>query len=155
MVRRRIGMIDLDTGELLEEGVPVWVGVKARSPYGHRWMAMNQNFLLEFAAREDVHGEILKVFVYLNGRLDFDNLIQVPQVEIAEALRMHRQSVNRAIRKLEELGVILRGPKVGRSSTWRLNPNAGWKGKVKDLKPALQQHLKLVPEPGDDAPDAE
>ena len=69
MVTRRLGMVDLDTGEMLNEGVPVWVGVKARSPYGRRWMAMNQDFLLEFAARDDVHGEVLKVFVYLNGRL--------------------------------------------------------------------------------------
>jgi Crp-like helix-turn-helix protein len=140
MVPRRLGMVDLDSGELLEGGVPIWVGAKVRSPYGRRWMAMNQDFLLEFAARDDVHGEVLKVFVYLNGRLDFDNLIQVPQVEIAEALKMQRQSVHRAIKQLEEMGVILRGPKVGRSSSWRLNPNAGWKGKVKELGPALERH---------------
>lgn len=146
-MRRRIGMIDLDTGELLEEGVPVWIGVKAQSPYGGRWMGMNQNFLEEFAARKDVGLEEWRVFVFLNARLDFNNLIQVPQSEIAEALGMQRQNVNRAVRKLEELGVILRGPKVGRSSTWRLNPNAGWKGKVKDLGPALRRHLKPVPEP--------
>src|SRR3954469_2179874 len=132
MVRRRLGMVDLDTGEMLNEGVPVWVGVKARSPYGRRWMAMNQHFLEEFAARKDVGLEAHRVFWFLNARLDFDNLIQVPQTEIAQVLGMHRQHVNRAIRQLEELGVIIRGPKVGRSSSWRLNPNAGWKGKVKN-----------------------
>jgi hypothetical protein len=139
MVPRRLGMVDLDSGELLEGGVPVWVGAKVRSPYGRRWMAMNQDFLLEFAARKDVHGEVLKVFVYLNGRLDFDNLIQVSQVEIAQALEMDRQNVHRAMKKLEDLGVILRGPKAGRSSSWKLNPNAGWKGKVRDLGPALDR----------------
>ena len=146
MVRRRLGMVDLDTGELLEGGVPVWVGVRVRSPYGPHWVAMNQNFLLEFAARQDVHGEVFRVFIYLNARLDFDNLIQVPQTEIAEALRMRPQNVHRAMRRLEELGVIIRGPKVGRSSSWRFNPEAGWKGKVKDLGPALErQRQRLRP----------
>jgi hypothetical protein len=42
------------------------------------------------------------------------------------------------MRKLEELGIILRGQKVGKGHAWRLNPNAGWKGKLKELRPALK-----------------
>jgi hypothetical protein len=57
---------------------------------------------------------------------------------------MQKQNVNRAIKKLEALGIILRGPKVGRSSSWRLNPNAGWKGKVTHLRQAQRHHLELV-----------
>jgi hypothetical protein len=136
-VRKQLGMVDLTTGELLD-GLPVWFGVKDRSPYGRRWVGMNQNFLEELAAREDVHGETFRVFIYLNAILDFDNVISVPQKDIAKALKMQRLNVARAIKKLEELGVILRGAKVGRVSAWRLNPNAGWKGKVKDLRPALK-----------------
>ena len=60
-------------------------------------------------------------------------------MEIADALKMKRQSVHRAIKQLEDLGVILRGPKAGRSSSWKLNPNAGWKGKVRNLGPALDR----------------
>ena len=92
-------------------------------------MQVNQDFLQEFAARRDVGAEVLRVFLYLNARLDFENIIQVPQLEIAEKLGIKRQNVYRATRQLEDLGIILRGPKVGRSSSWRLNPNAGWKGK--------------------------
>src|SRR3954454_9143714 len=51
---------------------------------------------------------------------------------------MKQPNASRAIKKLEELGVIIRGEKIGRISTWRLNPNAGWKGKVKGLRPALE-----------------
>src|SRR5215208_5573485 len=109
-MQRRLGMVDMDTGELVGDGVPVWVGTKVKSPYEDRWMAVNQHFLEEFAARKDVSGETFRVFLFLNARLSFRNLIQVPQVEIATALGMKRQSVNRAIRKLEQLGVILRDP---------------------------------------------
>src|SRR3954471_11656155 len=136
-VRKQLGMVDLTTGELMD-GLPVWFGVKSRSPYGRRWVGMNQNFLEEFAAREDVHRETYRVFIYLNARLDFDNVISVLQKDIAAALNMKQPNVSRAIKKLEELGVIIRGEKVGKVSAWRLNPNAGWKGKVKDLRPALE-----------------
>ena len=107
-------------------------------------MQVNQQFLEEFASRKDVTGEVLRVFLYLNARLDFENIIQVPQVEIAERLGLQPQNVNRSIKRLEELGIIIRGPKVGRSSSWRLNPQAGWKGKVVHLREAQRQHLERV-----------
>lgn len=143
MPERRIGGVDLETGELMD-GIFVWIGKRQKSPYGRHWLTINQHFLEEFAARNDVSGETLRVFLYLNARLDFDNLIQVPQTEIAEALKLQRPNVNRAMRWLEREGVILRGPKVGHSSTYRLNPMAGWKGKVRNLHDAQTRHLKLV-----------
>lgn len=135
-MRRQLLTFDAHTGELLE-GLPVWFGVKERSPYGRRWVGMNQDFLLEFAQRKDIGLEIWRVFGYLNSILDFDNMIHIPQTEIAKALDMKQPNVSRAMKKLEDLGIILRGKKVGRISAYRLNPNAGWKGKVRDLRPAL------------------
>ena len=144
MTRKKlVGYID-DQGEIHDNVVAVLVGHKIHSPYGSNWMQINQHFLKEFAARRDLGNEVLRVFLYLNARLDFENVIQVPQVEIAAELGMQRQNVNRAIKQLEELGVIIRGPKVGRSSSWRLNPQAGWKGRVVHLREAQRQHLELV-----------
>ena len=40
---------------------------------------------------------------------------------------MNRHNVNRSIKKLIELGVILGGVKIGISRSYRLNPNFGWK----------------------------
>lgn len=136
-MRRQLLTYDAATGELLD-GVPVWFGVKERSPYGRRWVGMNQDFMFEFARRKDVGLEVWRVFGYLNGILDFDNMIHVSQKEIAEALDMKRPNVSRAMKKLEDLGIILRGAKTKRITAYRLNPNAGWKGKVKDLRPALK-----------------
>jgi hypothetical protein len=143
-MQKHLSMIDLATGELVGEGVPVWFGVKYKSPYEEGWVAMNQHFLREFAARKDVSGEVFRVFLYLDARLNFRNLIQVPQTEIAEELGMRKQHVNRAIRKLESLGIILRDPKAGHISAWKLNPHAGWKGKVKELRPAIEQHARAT-----------
>ena len=144
MERHRIvGYVD-QNGEIHEGVVPVLCGTKLQSPYGDRWMQFNQEFLTELAARRDLGNQALRVFIYLNGRLDFQNVIQVEQTEIAQVLGMQKQNVNQAIKRLEEFGIIIRGPKVGRSSSWKLNPMAGWKGKISHLRTAQANHLRLV-----------
>ena len=144
MERRKIvGYID-QHGEIHEGVIPVLCGTKIQSPYGDRWMQFNQEFLIELAARRDLGNQALRVFIYLNGRLDFLNVIQIEQTEIAETLGMRKQNVNQAIKRLEDFGIIVRGPKVGRSSSWTLNPMAGWKGKVSHLRTAQTNHLRLV-----------
>ena len=140
-VKKRLGTIDLDTGELVE-GVPVWVGGRPRIHEG--WLMTFQEALEELAKDKDLKGEHWRVFSYLLSQLDFENFIQVPQKKIAEALGMNKVSVSRAIALLSEKKIILRGPKVARSSCFRLNPNYGWKGKVKNFKEAQRDRLELV-----------
>jgi hypothetical protein len=80
------------------------------------------------------------------ARLDYENWVTVPQNEIAEALDLKRPNVSASIKLLEKKQIILRGPKVGRSSSWRLNPNYGFKGnpvgKVK--RHSTKGHLYLA-----------
>ncbi|MCB1793945.1 MAG: winged helix-turn-helix transcriptional regulator [Candidatus Competibacteraceae bacterium] len=137
--RKIIGCVD-EHGEL-HQGIPVFCRTKIHSPYGENWMQINQHFLEEFAARRDVGLEVYRVFMYLNARLDFHNIIRVPQVEIAKALGMRAPNVSRAVKKLVDLGILIPGPV---ASAWRLNPQAGWKGKVVDLREAQRQRLEIV-----------
>ena len=60
---------------------------------------------------------------------------------------MNRHNVNRSIKKLIELGVVLEGVKIGVSRSYRLNPNFGWKGSAKGHREALHEHLKIVGQP--------
>jgi hypothetical protein len=145
MPTRRIGNHDQETGELLE-GVAVWIGRKIVSPYGRQWMQVNQDALAEIAADRDMGTEAFRVFLYLNARLDFENLIVVPQGEIAAALNMKRQAVGRAVKLLVDKRIILRGPKIGNVSSFRLNSHYGWKGKVQNLAKARQERLRVVAE---------
>ncbi|MFN9507334.1 MAG: hypothetical protein ACK57J_22725, partial [Rubrivivax sp.] len=46
-------------------------------------------------------------------------------------------SVNRAIKRLVELSVLLEGPRIGVSRSYRLNPEFGWKGSAKGHVQAL------------------
>lgn len=79
----------------------------------------------------------MKVFAELFSRLDYENFIQLAQVDIAEATGMAKPHVSRSMKKLIEVGAIIPGPKVGRSQTYRLSPDIGWRGGKKQLRAAL------------------
>ena len=95
-------------------------------------------------AQSNLTGNDMKVMWAMLARLDYENLIQVNQAEVAEQVGMNRHNVNRSIKKLIELGVILEGVKIGISRSYRLNPNFGWKGSAKGHRQALHEHLKIV-----------
>ena len=58
-------------------------------------------------AQSNLTGNDMKVMWAMLARLDYENLIQVNQAEVAEQVGMNRHNVNRSIKKLIELGVVL------------------------------------------------
>ena len=124
------GYVDKYTGE--EFGFPVIVGRK-RNPYGKGWVMNSQEAAVLLAKDKDIKGETHRVLWFIIGILDFENWVQLSVTEIAKELKMHRPDVSRAMKILEKKEIILRGPKVGRSYAFMLNPDFGWKGKVKNL----------------------
>ena len=124
------GYIDKYTGE--EHGFPVIVGRK-RNPYIQGWVMNSQQAMLSLAKDKDIKGETHRVLWFIGGILDFENWVTLSITEIAQELGLKQPSASRAIKVLEKKGIILRGPKLGRSFAFRLNPEFGWKGKVKHL----------------------
>ena len=89
-------------------------------------------------------GETYKVLMYLYSKLDFENFIQQSQMDIAEGLGIQSKRVSRAMKVLTSKQIVLEGPKVGRSRCYRLNPNYGWKGKVKTLQELRKEQFKVI-----------
>lgn len=63
-----------------------------------------------------------KVFVKLLGRLDFENYLHLDVKALAEEMGRSREAVSRAIKRFIDRGILHRGPRVGRSYTYRLDP---------------------------------
>ena len=103
-----------------------------------------QDTFIELAKDPELTLEPKNILLYMFGRLDFENFIQLSQTEIAEALGMRQSNVSRAIKTLTDKQIILEGPKVGRSKCYRLNPHYGWKGKVTNLQEARRSHLSSI-----------
>ncbi len=125
------GYEDIYTGE--QYGLPVLIGRKY-NPYANGWYMGNQELAREiFAKDKDIKSETHRVLWFIISILDFENWVQLSITEIANELGMRQPNVSKAIKVLENKEVIIRGPKVGRSFSFRFNPEFGWKGKVKNL----------------------
>lgn len=131
MRRRKIASIDRETGEVLD-GVVVYCSVK-RNPYTKGWVMNSQEALEILASDEDLTKDALRVLIFLMSRLDFENWIHVTQKEIADQLNIKKQNVSSAMILLVDKEILLKGPKMGRSYAYRLNPDFGWKGRVTNL----------------------
>ncbi len=131
------GYEDIYTGE--QYGFPVLVGRK-NNPYTNGWYMGNQELAREiFAKDKDFKSETHRVLWFIISILDFENWVQLSITEMADELGMRQPNVSKAIKVLENKGVIIRGPKVGRSFSFRFNPDFGWKGKVRNLDEYRQQ----------------
>ena len=130
-VGRLKGYVDKYTGE--EFGFPVIVGRKS-DPYGKGWVMNSQEAMIILAKDKEIKGETHRVLWFIGGILDFENWVQLSVTEIGKELDLKQQAVSRAMKVLETKEIILRGPKVGRSYAFMLNPDFGWKGKVVNLE---------------------
>jgi len=139
---RIIRQLDIKTGELME-GCLVYVPYRPKFRAG--WFMLFQDTLIEIAKDREMTGETCRVLFYFFSRLDFENYIHITQSDAAAALGLQKTHVSRAVKTLCDKGIILKGPKVGRSATYRLNSNYGWKGKVKNFESERRQRFKLVP----------
>ena len=141
---KNVHQYDSRTGELLD-GVLVYCGVK-HNPYAGGWIMNSQEALIIISQDKEMTRDALRVFINICGKLDFQNLIQISQGEIAKEIDIDKYRVSKAIKLLISKGIILQGPKVGRSFAYKLNPDYGWKGKVKNLneyRKELEEEEKL------------
>lgn len=137
-MRKNIGQIDLNTGERIEGYIAV-LQPKTKNGF-ERHFTMNQDALDILA--DNLKGSEFRVLMKLLKWLDYENLIQIQQIEIANELKMEKQNVNRAINKLIDVGIVLKGPRIGKSCSYRLNPNFGWKGTAKNHRIALKERMQ-------------
>lgn len=140
---KNLAMIDLDTGEILD-GIPVYVQAKVK--WKENFFMGIQEAFLALARDEEIRGRTRSVLDYLFGNLGFENYICVQQKEISQELKIDKSDVSKAIKILIKKEIILPGPKLGRTTSYRLNSNYGWKGKVKNLadERSKRGHLQLV-----------
>lgn len=115
----------------LNEGFYVYVPRKQKIQ--DSFIMMFQNKLQELAAENVLTVEGWRVLVMVLGKVDFENFIRVKQVQIAEELGMKPPNVNKAFKRLIELGIL---EKINQDNFngYRLSYEIGWKGKASNLK---------------------
>ena len=122
------------------------VPLKRKVITGGFFMAIQEGFIW-ISQLEGIKLQEMRVLLYIMGKLDFENYINISQKQVAEALGMKKQNVSAAFKTLEKYGIIHKGPKVGLSWTYRLDPNFGYKGRAKNIQ-KLQNAIDKAKEKG-------
>lgn len=137
---KRFNQVDTSTGEIIGGFVAI-VRPKQKSSF-ERHLTMNQAALLAIA--NELNHDQTRVLLALLAHLDYENYIQVAQVDVCNDLKMLKPNVSRAVKELVNQKIILEGPKIGRSKTYRLNPQYGWKGTISNHKKALKNGMSII-----------
>lgn len=133
---------DENTGEIEQY---LLTPAKKKKVYKGDWLLMFQEGL-EQVATLNLKGETLRVYMILLAKLDYENWLRIRQIDISEKLGIKKQAVSRAIKELLEHKIIVKGPKVGNSNTYRLDPSFGFRGKDVNISKVRKEidHLKRI-----------
>ena len=137
-------ILDKETGEILDQGCGTFVFIPSRIKIKEGWVMTFQDGLAALAADKDLWGRPRAVLDYMMSRLNFENYIALEQREIVEKLGIHQPDVSSAIKMLVAKGVLEKGPRLGKSWSYKLNPFYGWKGRVKNLKEERKKRFSVV-----------
>lgn len=94
---------------------------------------MQYNHSLYQIAKMKLTGEDLRVLLFMQSFLDFNNFIPITQINIAKELDMKQPHVSRSIKKLTDKGLIDKIKK-GRNIYYKLSPTVAWKGSGLELQ---------------------
>lgn len=119
-----------------------------KSPYKFAgdWAAMSQEMLLKLAMNHDLKLMELRVLLYLIGTMGYQNKLDFKTVDVAEALGTRGTNVSRALTHLSKKNILIRVV-TGKSYSYSLNPNLGFKGKSGEHKPDFKNPVKLDNDP--------
>ena len=140
----KVRPVNTETGEIME-GVFAFLPVRRKNAFNEGWFAMSNDAIrqiLTLTMERELTLRDLQVLYAMLEVLELENFIRISQKHLAERLDMMQPNVSRSIATLIRNGIVLQGPKIGSSSTYRLNPHFGWKGSGKQHHAALREQMK-------------
>lgn len=114
------------TGEVVELRAARESG-QWRGP-GAQHVRLFQQAIRRLGEEGHIGKESWRVLAYLLGVLEWDNWLVVPQVQIAEAMGMHRVQVSRAIRQLLAEGILGQAAPPAPKTAYRLRAEFAYRG---------------------------
>lgn len=131
---------------------------KSKNAFGAGgWLAMSQSALEKIVNNKDLKLTDYRVFLLISSVVDYENYVLLSQVDLAERLGISKGTLGTSMKKLVDLGILIKGPKFGRNVSYRLAPTTAWKGTAKNHINAInemaeeatekakkQSHLRVV-----------
>lgn len=96
-------------------------------------LRMFQDNLLILARDKELTQTDLKVLLGLLGHVEFDNKIQISQLDLAEMSGIKQSNISASIKKLCSKKIIIETGKIGRQKIYHLHPDYGFKARANRL----------------------
>lgn len=144
LIKKKLVQVDAETGEVQQDGFALFVATKRGLKDRHNMMT--NSGLLALAVDADLKQEDWRVLIVYLSAMEFENVIDIPQKEIADILGISKVNVSRSTKKLLTKNILIEESKSGRSKVYRLNTAYGWKGKVTNqYTDLLEKDCSLLP----------
>lgn len=90
--------------------------------------------LVRLATDKDLTLTDKNVLLYIAGIIDYENILDISQAQLAKDIGIVRQEVTKSIKKLCELDYLRIIGKVGRQNIYKLSPYFAFKSRAKNYK---------------------
>lgn len=124
------GYANIETGEVVDF-VPV-PRYQSHVYHSGGFFMGYQEALARVIDSPDLTDGELRVLFKLLTRLEYNSVVLVNVSELAREMSRDRSGVSRSLKALVDRGVLLRGPKMGRTSSYMLNPELAFVGSAPD-----------------------
>lgn len=136
---RNLIAVDVDTGDVLER-MPIYCPPKKHSLFSKTgYTDVSQSAAITLA-KSDLSGVTLRVLWMIIASIEMDNYISINQTQMAKEMGLDKSSFNRALKELITNSIVVENIQSGKSKTYSLNPNYGWKGSTKKHMEALEKY---------------
>lgn len=111
------------------------------------WFKGFMQGIISLAQDQDLSRTAYRIFLYLMGNMSWQNEIFYPQSSICAALGLSQNMVSRSLKQLVDKKILIKWHKIGRSTSYKLNPEYAWKGTNKALQRFYAQMLERQSRP--------
>lgn len=115
-----------------DETVNVYV-VNRKSGHKEFFMGANTGFQWLFT-NENLSGNDIRLFGYMTTVMNWENVVEMSQQALAQALNTNPVVISRSIKVLKANGLIRDDRKVGNIKLYRVNPFISFKAKHRHVK---------------------
>lgn len=132
------GKVVTEEGEILDPAkYKIIVVPEKRQKMKERDWFMAYNVAFKALAKDkEMRGEPRALLDFLMAIMDFENFLAIDQTYIAKELDINKANVSKAMKVLVEKKILKKGPKVGRSNTYKMNDYYAWRGSVENKRKA-------------------
>lgn len=92
------------------------------------------NEMENIASNKDLNATDLRLLITIIGNLEYENILNISQKDLAEKLKIPRPAITKSIKKLISRKYLQIINKIGKQNIYQFNPNIAFRSRAKNHK---------------------